>query len=161
MQAKQALLSPDGEAAAQHHAARLCSGCRDRRSGLLPHRTLPNEGMLAIMQELYTTQLTLPQINHRRIIEREGCEPLRCLPNKWFPPFGLDKLRNVIQAEATRTYPLLMLRDHENFGDTYAQWGGSMYTVITRDILNIRAVLSGQFKCRILRPCLATVMLMS
>ena len=44
-----------------------------------------------------------------------------------------------------------MLRDHEKFGDTYAQWGGSMYTVITRDTLNIRAVLSGQFKCDILQ----------
>jgi hypothetical protein len=106
-----------------------------------------------------TTQLTPSQANHRRIIEREGCQPLRCLPNKWFPPLGLDKLQNVIQAEATKTYPLLMLRDHEKFGDTYAQWGGSMYTVITRDIMNIRAVLSGQFKCDVLQMCLATTVL--
>lgn len=62
-------------------------------------------------------------------------------------PLGLDKLRNVIQAEATKTYSLLMLKDYEKFGDTHAQWGGSMYTVITRDTLNIRAVLSEQFKC--------------
>ena len=52
-----------------------------------------------------------------------------------------------------------MLRDHEKFGDTYAQWGGSMYTIITRDTLNIRAVLSGQFKCDILRVCLVTTVL--
>lgn len=71
---------------------------------------------------------------------------MRCLPNKWFPPFGLDKLRNVLQAEATKTYPMLMLRDHEKYGDTYAQWGGSVYTVITRDTSNIRELLSGQFE---------------
>jgi hypothetical protein len=116
--------------------------------------------MFATIIRLCDTQLNLLQANHRCIIEREGCRPPRCLPNKWFPPFGLDKLRNVIQAEATRTYPLLMLRDHENFGDTYAQWGGSMYTVITRDTTNIRAILSGQFKCDITSACLAMVMLM-
>ena len=116
--------------------------------------------MLDTTKRLHKTQLTLSQANHHRIIEREGCQPLRCLPNKWFPPFGLDKLRNVIQAEATKTYPLLMLRDHEKFGDTYAQWGESMYTIITRDTLNIRAVLSGQFKCDVLRACLAMRVLM-
>ncbi|EGP89995.1 putative P450 monooxygenase [Zymoseptoria tritici IPO323] len=39
-----------------------------------------------------------------------------------------------------------MLGDHERYGDTYAQWGGSVYTVITRDPRNIRAMLSRQFK---------------
>ena len=52
-----------------------------------------------------------------------------------------------------------MLRDHEKFGDTYAQWGGSMYTIITRDTLNIRAVLSGQFKCDVLRVRLVRMVL--
>lgn len=94
----------------------------------------------------YLTERSRTKAQHHAIIEREGCKPLRCLPNKWFPPFGLDKLRNVIHAEATKTYPLLMLEDHEKFGDTYAQWGGSMYTVITRDTTNIRALLSVQFK---------------
>lgn len=41
---------------------------------------------------------------------------------------------------------MLMLRDHEKYGDTYAQWGGSVYTVITRDTSNIRELLSGQFE---------------
>jgi len=69
------------------------------------------------------------------------------LPNKWFPPFGLDKLAKVIQAEKTKTYPLLMLTEHEKYGDTYAQWGGTIYTVITRDPENIRAMLSTDFDC--------------
>ena len=103
--------------------------------------------MLAATYDSSDTQLTLFRVHHHAIIEREGCQSLRCLPNKWFPPFGLDKLRNVIHAEETKTYPLLMLKDHEKFGDTYAQWGGSMYTVITRDTTNIRALLSVQFKC--------------
>jgi len=40
-----------------------------------------------------------------------------------------------------------MLGDHEQYGDTYAQWSGPMYTVITRDTSNIRAVLSSDFEC--------------
>lgn len=44
-----------------------------------------------------------------------------------------------------------MLSDHEKYGDTYAQWGGPMYTVITRDTSNIRAILSGHFKCNLPR----------
>lgn len=76
----------------------------------------------------------------------EGCQPLRCLPNKWFPPFGLDKLMKVRKAENAKTYPLLMLEDHERYGDTYAQWGGLTYTVITRDTSKIRTMLSGHFE---------------
>lgn len=34
-----------------------------------------------------------------------------------------------------------------------------MYTIITRDTLNIRAVLSGQFKCDILRVRLVRMVL--
>lgn len=41
---------------------------------------------------------------------------------------------------------MLMLRDHEKYGDTYAQWGELVYTVITRDTSNIRELLSGQFE---------------
>lgn len=86
------------------------------------------------------------QAIHRHIIQREGCQPLKCLPNKWFPPFGLDKLRKVVEAERAKAYPLFMLEDHEKHGDTYCQWGGPMYTVITRDPRNIREMLSRQFK---------------
>ncbi|KAI5359826.1 Putative cytochrome P450 [Septoria linicola] len=39
-----------------------------------------------------------------------------------------------------------MLHEHEKFGDTYAQWGGPMYTIITRDIENIRTMLSRKFR---------------
>lgn len=60
---------------------------------------------------------------------------------------GLDKLGNVIEAEKTKTYPLLMLKEHEKHGDTYSQWSGPLYTVITRDTNNIRAMLHTQFKC--------------
>ncbi|KAF7187754.1 Cytochrome P450 [Pseudocercospora fuligena] len=82
---------------------------------------------------------------HSMIFQRDGCKPLRCLPNKWFPPLGLDKLGNVIEAEKTKTYPLLMLKEHEKHGDTYSQWSGPLYTVITRDTNNIRAMLHTQF----------------
>ena len=71
---------------------------------------------------------------------------MKCLPSKWFPPFGLDKLAKVIRAEKSKTYPLLMLEDHELYGDTYAQWGGPVYTIITRDPRNLREFLSRQFK---------------
>lgn len=83
---------------------------------------------------------------HHQIVQREGCLPPLCLRNQWFPPFGLDKLGKVTEAERSKTYPLLMLGDHERYGDTYAQWGGPVYTVITRDTGNIRALLSKQFK---------------
>ncbi|KXT08306.1 hypothetical protein AC579_1791 [Pseudocercospora musae] len=83
---------------------------------------------------------------HSLIIHRDGCQPLRCLPNRWFPPLGLDKLGNVIEAEKTKTYPILMLKEHEKHGDTYSQWSGPLYTVITRDTNNIRAILHTQFK---------------
>lgn len=89
----------------------------------------------------------------RRIVQREGCQPLKCLPNKWFPPFGLDKLVKVIQAEKKKQYPLLMVRDYGKHGDTYAQWGGSTYTVITRDPSNLRAMLSSNSKCNIASFC--------
>jgi hypothetical protein len=39
-----------------------------------------------------------------------------------------------------------MLEEHERYGDTYAQWGGNMYTIITRDPRNIREMLSRNFK---------------
>ncbi|QIW97932.1 hypothetical protein AMS68_003450 [Peltaster fructicola] len=90
--------------------------------------------------------------SHRRqqalklLSQQHNCQPPKCLPNKWFPPLGLDKLDKVIAAEKTRTYPLLMLQEHETHGDTYTQYGGGVFTVITRDPRNIREVLSRQFK---------------
>ncbi|KAI9687207.1 MAG: hypothetical protein M1820_010496 [Bogoriella megaspora] len=80
------------------------------------------------------------------VAELKGCQPLRCLPKKWFPPFGLDKLKKVIEAESSRTYPLLMLKEHEKYEDTYAQWGGPTYVVLTRDPRNLRVILSRKFK---------------
>ena len=99
------------------------------------------------------SQLILEQATHLRIIQSQGCQPLRCLPNKWFPPFGLDKLAKVTEAEKTKSYPLLMLNEHEKLGDTYGQWGGPVYTIITRDIDNIRTMLARQFQGR--RPMCA------
>ena len=95
--------------------------------------------------------LTSSKEIRRRIVQREGCQPLKCLPNKWFPPFGLDKLVKVIQAEKKKQHPLLIVKDHEKHSDTYAQWGGSTYTVITRDQSNLRAMLSSNLKYNYVR----------
>ena len=60
---------------------------------------------------------------------------------------GLDKLQKVMDSEKSNTYPLLMLGDHEKYGDTYSQWnGGIFYTILTRDPRNLRVFLSRQFK---------------
>ncbi|KAF2260407.1 hypothetical protein CC78DRAFT_571219 [Lojkania enalia] len=82
----------------------------------------------------------------RKYAAQEGCKPPKILPNAWLLPFGLDKLRLVIEAEKLQRYPLLMLEEHEKHGDTYAQYGGGLYTIITRDTENIRALLARQFK---------------
>ncbi|CAK4031831.1 cytochrome P450 CYP5202A1 [Lecanosticta acicola] len=87
------------------------------------------------------------QEHHQSLLQRgDGCKPPRIIPNKWWPPFGLDKLALVLQAEGSKTYPLLMLQEHEAKGDTYAQFGGPVFTVLTRDRGNIREVLSRQQK---------------
>ena len=78
---------------------------------------------------------------------------MKCLPNPWLRPFGLgplglDKLWKVQAAEKSKRYPLLMLGDHDRYGDTYAQWGSLFYVVLTRDPRNLRAILSKNFKGR-------------
>ncbi|KAK8062505.1 hypothetical protein PG997_014602 [Apiospora hydei] len=75
-----------------------------------------------------------------------GCQAPKILPNQWLRPFGLDKLGKVVEAEKKSRYPLLMLEEHERHGDTYAQYGGGLYTIITRDPVVIREVLARQFK---------------
>ncbi|KAF2726966.1 putative P450 monooxygenase [Polyplosphaeria fusca] len=39
-----------------------------------------------------------------------------------------------------------MLEEHEKHGDTYAQYGGGLYTIITRDPVVVREILARQFK---------------
>ncbi|KAI0200715.1 cytochrome P450 CYP5202A1 [Astrocystis sublimbata] len=65
--------------------------------------------------------------------------------NVWlFLPFGIDKLFKSLEAERDRRLPLLSLEDHERYGDTYGQYSGGMFTILTRDPRNIASLLSGQ-----------------
>ncbi|KAK4224503.1 cytochrome P450 52A11 [Podospora fimiseda] len=67
------------------------------------------------------------------------------LPNSWFLPFGLDKLFKSLAAEKQRKLPVLSLEEHEKYGDTYAQYAGGLFTILTRDPRNIAALLTKQF----------------
>lgn len=67
------------------------------------------------------------------------------LPSSWILPFGLDKWLRSYQAEQERKLPVLSLDDHERYGDTYGQYAGTLFTIITRDPRNIASVLSEQF----------------
>lgn len=79
---------------------------------------------------------------------RQGCKPPLHLPSPWLRPFGLDKLDVVIEAEKRRRYPLMMLEEHEKHGETYSQYSGLQYAIITRDTENIREILARQFKSK-------------
>ncbi|KAK3986967.1 cytochrome P450 [Cladorrhinum sp. PSN332] len=67
------------------------------------------------------------------------------LPNSWLLPFGLDKLAKSLAAEKERKLPVLSLEEHEKYGDTYAQYAGGLFTILTRDPRNIAALLAKQF----------------
>lgn len=67
------------------------------------------------------------------------------LPSSWILPFGLDKWLRSYQAEQERKLPILSLDDHERYGDTYGQYAGTLFTIITRDPRNVASVLSEQF----------------
>ncbi|XWX00933.1 hypothetical protein V2A60_008956 [Cordyceps javanica] len=67
------------------------------------------------------------------------------LPSSWTLPFGIDKLLKSLEAEKKRRLPLFSLEDHEKYGDTYGQYAGGLFTIITRDSRNISSVLSEQF----------------
>ncbi|KAK4164007.1 cytochrome P450 52A11 [Cladorrhinum sp. PSN259] len=67
------------------------------------------------------------------------------LPNSWLLPFGLDKLAKSLAAEKQRKLPVLSLEEHERYGDTYAQYAGGLFTILTRDPRNIAALLTKQF----------------
>ncbi|KAI0143135.1 cytochrome P450 [Xylariaceae sp. FL1272] len=77
--------------------------------------------------------------------EDQGCGRITLLPSSWRHPFGLDKLLTTLRAEKQRRLPLLTLEEHDKHGDTYAQYAGGLFTVITRDPRNIAAVLSTKF----------------
>lgn len=61
-------------------------------------------------------------------------------------PLGLDKLRGSLNAERQRRFPPFCLSENEKHGETYSQYSGGQYVIITRDPRNIRAVLSTQFE---------------
>jgi len=67
------------------------------------------------------------------------------LPSNWKLPFGLDKLVKTLRAEKNRKLPALSLEDHERYGDTYGQYAGGMFTILTRDSRNISTLLSKKF----------------
>jgi cytochrome P450 len=49
-----------------------------------------------------------------------------------------------LDAERDRRLPLLSLEDHERYGDTFGQYAGGLFTILTRDPRNIASLLSGQ-----------------
>ncbi|KAH9908662.1 cytochrome P450 [Xylariomycetidae sp. FL2044] len=76
--------------------------------------------------------------------EAKGCGRIYMLPSSWTRPFGLDKLRRSLQAEKERRLPVLSLEDHQRYGDTYGQYAGGLFTVLTRDPRNIASILTEQ-----------------
>lgn len=66
------------------------------------------------------------------------------LASSWKLPFGIDKLLKSLEAERDRRLPLLSLEDHERYGDTYGQYAGGIFTILTRDPRNIASLLSEQ-----------------
>ncbi|KAK2748974.1 hypothetical protein FQN57_007257 [Myotisia sp. PD_48] len=77
--------------------------------------------------------------------EDRGCGRIRMLPSNWKLPFGIDKLLKSLDAEKKRKLPVFSLEEHERYGDTYGQYAGGLFTIITRDSQNISSVLSEQF----------------
>ncbi|KFA81332.1 hypothetical protein S40288_08299 [Stachybotrys chartarum IBT 40288] len=77
--------------------------------------------------------------------EERGCGQIKILPSKWKLPFGIEKLANVLEADRNRRLPVLSLEDHERYGDTYGQYSGGLFTILTRDARNISSLLSEQF----------------
>lgn len=67
------------------------------------------------------------------------------LPSSWKLPFGIDKLFKSLDAEKERRLPFLSLEDHMQHGDTYGQYAGGLFTILTRDSRNIASLLSDQF----------------
>lgn len=67
------------------------------------------------------------------------------LPTSWKLPLGIDKLAKTLKAEKNRRLPILSLEDHERYGDTYGQYAGGLFTIVTRDSRNISSLLSKQF----------------
>ncbi|KAI1160694.1 cytochrome P450 CYP5202A1 [Nemania serpens] len=67
------------------------------------------------------------------------------LSSSWKLPFGIDKLFKSLEAEKKRRLPFLSLEDHMRYGDTYGQYAGGLFTILTRDPRNITSLLSDQF----------------
>ncbi|KAK4071821.1 hypothetical protein Purlil1_13298 [Purpureocillium lilacinum] len=77
--------------------------------------------------------------------ENRGCGRIKMLPTSWKLPLGIDKLAKTLKAEEDRRLPILSLEDHERYGDTYGQYAGGLFTIVTRDSRNISSLLSKQF----------------
>ncbi|KAK4463899.1 hypothetical protein QBC42DRAFT_284985 [Cladorrhinum samala] len=61
-------------------------------------------------------------------------------------PFGLDKFTKTLKAERERKLPVLSLKEwHKKHGDTYAQYAGGLFTILTRDPHNIATPIARQF----------------
>lgn len=84
--------------------------------------------------------------SHHSHGEDKGCGRIKLLPSTWKAPFGIDKLVKTLNAEKDRKLPVFSLEDHEQHGDTYGQYAGGLFTIITRDPRNISSLLSGQFQ---------------
>lgn len=67
------------------------------------------------------------------------------LPSPWKRPFGIDKLIETLRAERQRRLPHFSLENHERLGETYAQYAGGQFTILTRDARNVASLLSAQF----------------
>ncbi|KAI1191676.1 cytochrome P450 [Nemania serpens] len=76
---------------------------------------------------------------------KRGCGKIYMLPSSWMLPLGLDKWLKSHRAEQERKLPVLSLEDHERYGDTYGQYAGALFTILTRDPRNIASILSDQF----------------
>ena len=77
--------------------------------------------------------------------EDQGCGRIKMLPSSWTLPFGVDKLVKVIKAERNRNLPIVSLEEHKRYGDTYGQYAGGLFTIVTRDSRIISSLLSGQY----------------
>lgn len=67
------------------------------------------------------------------------------LASSWKLPFGIDKLVKTLDAEKNGKLPVFSLEEHEQYGDTYGQYAGGLFTIITRDSRNVSSLLSEQF----------------
>lgn len=87
---------------------------------------------------------TLTSRYHAVEAQRRGCKPPPKQENNW--PFGLDRLRNVIRADAAKNFPDFLVEAFRAMGANTFEFniiGTSGY--LTSDPKNIQAILATQF----------------